>query len=100
MLRSLPCHSIRVLILVLTAMIYTSSLSAEPPRQLTHRDSVFISHLRRRMDLGLEYMAPYDPSRQIRTVFLNAYPSIQFFERVHLSIGVGISATYAWGNII
>ncbi len=80
-------------------LICAAGLRAEPPRQMTHRDTVFLSHLRRRMDVGLEYMAPYDASRLIRTACFNAYPSLQMFDRVHLSVGVGITATYAWGNI-
>jgi hypothetical protein len=91
---------IRFFLLFCVSFICCTVLHAEPPRQLTHRDSVFLSHMRRRMDIGLEYMAPYDASRLIRTVSFNAYPCVQFFQKVHLSLGAGITATYAWGNII
>lgn len=87
-------------LLLIAVVLMCSDLYAAPPRELTHRDSVFLSRLRRRMDVSAEYMAPYDPSRQIRTVSFNAYPCIQMFQQVHLSVGVGITATYAWGNII
>lgn len=73
---------------------------ASPPRTLTHRDSVFIKKIRLKIDGGFEYMVPYDASRQIRTVSLNLYPGVQLFQRVHLSLHAGITATYAWGNII
>ena len=90
-----------LLILLMGFMLCCSLYAgAEPPRQLTHRDSVFLSQMRRRLDIGVDYMAPYDASRMIRSVFVNAYPCIQMFQRVHLSIGGGITATYAWGNII
>ena len=90
----------RLLLLLCLSLLCAAGLHAEPPRELTHRDSVFLSHLRRRMDVSAEYMAPYDASRMIRTVDLNIYPSIQMFNKVHLSIGVGVTATYAWGNIV
>jgi hypothetical protein len=86
--------------LVLLTLISTVNIFAEPPRQLTHRDSVFIGQLRRRFDIGAEYMAPYDASRMIRTVSINAYACLQMFERVHLSVGLGVTTTYAWGNIV
>lgn len=91
---------VRLLILLYIVMIYSAGLYAGPPRQLTHRDSVFLSRMRLKMDAGVEYMAPYDASRLIRTVSVNVYPSVQFFQNVHLSVGVGITATYAWGNIV
>ena len=91
---------IRVFLFLCVSFIFSIELNAEPPRQLTHRDSVFLSKLRRRVDIGLEYMAPYDANRLIRTVSFNAYPCVQFFQKVHLSIGAGITASYAWGNII
>ena len=81
--------------LLLLCSLYAS---AEPPHPLTHKDSVYISHLRRRMEVNAEYLAPYDASRLIRTVTLNAYPCIQMFEKVHLTLGAGITATYAWGT--
>jgi len=87
-------------ILTIAAMTCGMSAGAWPPRQLTHRDSVFISQMRLKLDAGIEYMAPYDASRMIRTVSVNVYPSVQFFKRVHLSLGAGITATYAWGNIV
>ena len=86
--------------LLCVSLLCVAGLRAEPPRPLTHRDSVFLSHLRRRMDINVEYMAPYLASREIKTVFINAYPCIQMFNKVHLTIGVGVTATYAWGNII
>ena len=90
----------RALLLLCLALVCAAGLRAEPPRPLTHRDSVFISHLRRRIDINAEYMAPYLASRQIRTVFVNVYPCVQMFNKVHLTLGAGVSACYAWGNII
>ena len=90
----------KIIVVTCMVMLYSLVTFAGPSRQLTHRDSLFLSRMRFKLDAGAEYMAPYDASRMIRTVSLNVYPSVQFFERVHLSIGVGITTTYAWGNIV
>ncbi len=82
------------------ALLFSAELHAAPPHQMSHRDSVFVQQMRIKFEGGLEYMAPYDASRMIRTVTMDLYPSVQFFKRVHLSIGVGLTTTYAWGNII
>lgn len=93
-------HGRAGIVMLICMMLVATGLFAGPPRALTHKDSVFIKQLRLKLDLGAEYMAPYDPSRLIRTVSINAYPSIQMFKKVHLSLGAGLTATYAWGNII
>jgi hypothetical protein len=81
-------------------LLLSAALYAGSPRELTHRDSVFISRIRLKFEAGAEYMGPYDANRMIRTVSLNAYPCVQLFQRVHLTLGAGLTATYAWGNIV
>jgi hypothetical protein len=88
-----------VALVLIIALLFAGGLYAAPPR-MTHSDSLVLRSLRLKLDVGAEYMAPYDPSRQIRTVSVNIYPSVQLFQRVHLSLGAGITTTYAWGNII
>ena len=92
-------HRVSMLALMLLLLV-SAGLYAGPPRELSKKDSIFISRMRLKFDAGVEYMAPYDASRMIRTVSINAYPCVQLFQRVHLSLGAGITATYAWGNIV
>jgi lipid A 3-O-deacylase len=88
------------LLSVTILMLYAAAATAAPPRQLTHRDSLIMGTLRFKLDVGADYMVPYDASRQIRTVSENIYMGVQFFKPVHLSLYGGITATYAWGNIV
>ena len=95
-------YPIRIAIVALISLLLlcTHRAGATPPREMSHRDSVFVRQLRIKFEGGLEYIVPYDASRQIRTVSINLYPGVQLFQRVHLSLHAGITATYAWGNII
>lgn len=49
---------------------------------------------------GVEYLWPVERERQIQTVSFNAFIGKEFFRKIHLSPYGGITATYAWGNII
>jgi lipid A 3-O-deacylase len=81
-------------------LLVSMRLSAAPPREMSHRDSVFIKQMRLKLEAGFEYIVPYQASRQIKTVSINIYPGVQLFQKVHLSLHAGITATYAWGSII
>ena len=100
MARSNYLYPLRGLLTACAVFLCMAQAFATPPGHMGHRDSVFVSQMRFRLDVGPEYLAPYDAGRQIRTASVNAYICAQFFKKVHLSVGVGITAGYAWGNII
>jgi len=50
--------------------------------------------------LGLEYMHPKAYDRQIQTVSLNAFFWTKYFKQIQLNIDIGLTATYAWGNMM
>jgi len=52
------------------------------------------------VELGVEYLWPVESDRKINTLSFNAVIGKEFFKKIHLSPYGGITATYAWGNII
>ena len=62
---------VKAAMLICMMMVYSAAVLAGPPGPLTHRDSVFLSQMRFKVDAGVEYMAPYDASRLVRTVSAN-----------------------------
>ena len=53
-----------------------------------------------KLNLGLEYMYPTKDNRVIETVSIHAVYGWEWLEKTPLTIGVGITGTYAWGHIV
>ena len=53
-----------------------------------------------KLEFGAEYLWSVEDDREIQTMSFNAVIGKEFFKKIHLSPYGGITATYAWGNII
>jgi lipid A 3-O-deacylase len=54
----------------------------------------------KKFQLRTEYITPSSPRRQIETIFFNALYGWDIVKTAPVSFNTGITATYAWGNIV
>ncbi len=81
-------------LLVLCFCFITLSSGAED------KDAQAAPNTRYRCQLSMEYMHPKDYDRQIQTYSVNAFFWTKYFRKILLNIDVGLTLTYAWGNLL
>lgn len=57
-------------------------------------------NIRLKFETGTEYLTPTKRDRRIQTISQNVYLGVEFFKKIHFSVYVGITLTYAWGYIL
>jgi len=85
-----------ILVLILLVGFLRDALAQQDTlsKALSRRPSKF------KVGFGGEYLWPVERRRDIQTISFNALAGKEYFRKIHLSPYGGITATYAWGNIL